>query len=103
MDVSDIIEYNAAILSPDLSRSFFCLSKTDPTVGFPFDATRLIGHVFPEATHSPLGKPFMVGPEKVFRPELAPMQSVLMLHRCHLIRPSILELTSSKPPCSLPP
>lgn len=46
-----MIEYNAGILNhTDLGNSFFCLSKTDPTVGFPFDATRVAGHTYPEVT-----------------------------------------------------
>ncbi|KAH5163369.1 hypothetical protein HBI73_049610 [Parastagonospora nodorum] len=50
MDVSDIIDYNTGVLnSSNLSNSFFCLSKTDPTLGFEFDATRLAGYAFPDA------------------------------------------------------
>jgi DNA polymerase iota len=32
----------------DLSNSFFCLSKDDPTAGFAFDATKPAGHVYDE-------------------------------------------------------
>jgi DNA polymerase iota len=57
MDVSDLVDYNANILSPsDLRHSFFCLSRTDPTVGFPFDASRIAGHVFPHASIPTVGK-----------------------------------------------
>jgi hypothetical protein len=57
MDVSDIVEYNASILnSNSLNNSFFCLSKVDPTVGFPFDATILAGHAFPDTPADTLGK-----------------------------------------------
>lgn len=50
MDVSDIIDFNVGLLnSNDLSNSFFCLSKNDPTVGFPYDASKYTGHVFPQA------------------------------------------------------
>ncbi|KAH7075454.1 hypothetical protein BKA63DRAFT_511511 [Paraphoma chrysanthemicola] len=49
LDVSDIIEYNAAILNPNhLRHSFFCLSRLDPTVGFTFDATQATGHTYPD-------------------------------------------------------
>jgi DNA polymerase iota len=57
MDVSDIVEYNASILSAEnLSNSFFCLSKTDPTVGFAFDASKLAGNVYPATSIDTLGK-----------------------------------------------
>jgi DNA polymerase iota len=57
MDVSDIVEYNASILSTsNLSDSFFCLSKVDPTVGFAFDATKLAGNVFPVNSIQTSGK-----------------------------------------------
>ena len=57
MDVSDIIEYNASILSSNgLSDSFFCLTRIDPTVGFPFDARKLAGHTYPETSNDTLGK-----------------------------------------------
>jgi DNA polymerase iota len=49
MDVSDIVEYNLELLNPnDLATSFFCLSKADPTAGFPFDASRAAGYTYPE-------------------------------------------------------
>ncbi|KAF1942026.1 DNA/RNA polymerase [Clathrospora elynae] len=49
LDVSDIIDYNISILNPNhLTNSFFYLSKNDPTVGFPYDATRLTGHTYPK-------------------------------------------------------
>ncbi|KAF2036145.1 DNA/RNA polymerase [Setomelanomma holmii] len=55
MDVSDIIEYNASILNANnLRHSFFCLSKHDPTVGFPFDATIVAGHTYPETSNDTL-------------------------------------------------
>lgn len=48
MDVTDMIEYSLDLLNPnDLSRSFFHLSKEDPTLGFGFDATSYAGHVYP--------------------------------------------------------
>ncbi|ROV89220.1 hypothetical protein VMCG_09901 [Cytospora schulzeri] len=46
LDVSDIVEYNAALLNPNvLSDSFFCLSREDPEKGFCFDATCIAGCV----------------------------------------------------------
>ncbi|CAO2650915.1 Nn.00g092120.m01.CDS01 [Neocucurbitaria sp. VM-36] len=52
MDVSDIIDFNIGLLnSNDLGNSFFCLSKNDPTVGFPFDATKVAGYTYPEAAN----------------------------------------------------
>jgi DNA polymerase iota len=57
MDVSDLIEYNTSTLNTNnLPNSFFCLSKTDPTIGFDFDATRVAGHSFPDASTDTLGK-----------------------------------------------
>lgn len=58
LDVTDIVVYNAALLNPhDLPNSFFHLSATDPTLGFPFDASEFAGHVYPSkkdgATTSP--------------------------------------------------
>lgn len=58
MDVSDMVEYNAALLNHnDLSNSFFCLSKGDPTSGFTFDASKIAGFAFPDASTDSLGKP----------------------------------------------
>lgn len=58
MDVSDIVEYNAALLNHnDLGNSFFCLSKGDPTSGFAFDASKIVGSAFPDASIDSLGKP----------------------------------------------
>jgi hypothetical protein len=57
LDVTDIIDYNVSILnSNDLSNAFFCLAKHDPTVGFPYDATRLTGHLYPKTACENLGK-----------------------------------------------
>ncbi|EMD64316.1 hypothetical protein COCSADRAFT_199706 [Bipolaris sorokiniana ND90Pr] len=55
LDVTDMIEYNVSILNVnDLSNAFFCLAKQDPTVGFPYDATRLTGHLYPESVNDGL-------------------------------------------------
>lgn len=51
LDVTDIISYNQALLnSNDLRHAFFQLSRNDPTVGFPFDATTVAGHEYPEGS-----------------------------------------------------
>ncbi|KAE9375466.1 DNA/RNA polymerase [Stipitochalara longipes BDJ] len=48
MDVTDIVDFNQALLNPnDLTNSFFQLQKNDPTVGFAFDSTVIAGHGFP--------------------------------------------------------
>ena len=53
MDVTDIIDYNAALLNyNNLASSFFHLDRNDPTVGFSFDASHVFGHVFPVAFQS---------------------------------------------------
>ncbi|RMZ71252.1 hypothetical protein GMOD_00005777 [Pyrenophora seminiperda CCB06] len=47
LDVTDIIDYNVSILNyHHLTNAFFCLAKDDPTVGFPYNAARLTGHVY---------------------------------------------------------
>lgn len=57
MDVTDIIDYNSALLNHnDLTASFFHLHRNDPTVGFPFDASSLLGHTFPAASTTPASR-----------------------------------------------
>lgn len=57
LDVTDMIDYNVSILnSNDLSNAFFCLDRNDPTVGFPYDATQLTGHLYPKTASEHLGK-----------------------------------------------
>ncbi|KAI4724796.1 DNA/RNA polymerase [Aureobasidium sp. EXF-10728] len=49
LDVTDMIEYNIALLNPhDMVRSFFVLQKDDPTQGFVFDATCYAGPTSPD-------------------------------------------------------
>lgn len=49
MDVTDIVEYNHALLNfHDPANSFFQLSRDDPTAGFSFDASRVAGHQYPD-------------------------------------------------------
>lgn len=51
LDVTDIVSYNQALLNPnDLGNSFFQLLPNDPTIGFPFDATTVAGHKYPEVS-----------------------------------------------------
>ncbi|OCL03171.1 DNA/RNA polymerase [Glonium stellatum] len=48
LDVSDLIEHNFSLLNRnDLRNSFFCLSRTDPTTGFDFDASYVAGNTWP--------------------------------------------------------
>lgn len=52
-----MIDYNVSILNyNDPTSAFFCLAKDDPTVGFPYDATRLTGHLYPKTATENLGK-----------------------------------------------
>lgn len=54
MDVTDVIDYNMDILNRnDLEHSFFQTSREDPTLGFPFDASTVTGHVYPKDYKSP--------------------------------------------------
>lgn len=51
LDVTDIIDYNQALLNlNDLSHSYFYLRGDDPTIGFSFDATQTAGHEYPEVS-----------------------------------------------------
>ncbi|KAH8722894.1 hypothetical protein GQ44DRAFT_657338 [Phaeosphaeriaceae sp. PMI808] len=55
MDVSDIVDYNTSILNVNnLPNSFFCLSKSDPTAGFVFDASQWPGHNYPDTSKASL-------------------------------------------------
>lgn len=48
LDVTSLVDENLMLLNPnDLVHSFFLLSPSDPTLGFPFDATVFAGSVFP--------------------------------------------------------
>ena len=51
MDVTDLVDYNSALLNHnDLTTSFFHLDPHDPTIGFPYDASSVLGHTFPAAS-----------------------------------------------------
>lgn len=51
MDVTDIVDYNSALLNHnDLATSFFHLDPHDPTIGFPYDASSVCDHTFPAAS-----------------------------------------------------
>jgi DNA polymerase iota len=51
LDVTDIVDYNLTLLNRNsLEQSFFCLDRTDPTIGFLFDATKIAGHSYPETS-----------------------------------------------------
>lgn len=53
MDVTDMIDYNVGLLNRnDLATSFFHLDRNDPTIGFPFDASRVFGGTFPKLLES---------------------------------------------------
>ena len=48
LDVTDLIQYNLELLNHhDLGSSFFHLDRNDPTIGFPFDASRISGYTYP--------------------------------------------------------
>ena len=48
LDCTDMVDYNANLLNPnDLSNSFFCMDRSDPTAGFSFDASSLFGPTYP--------------------------------------------------------
>ncbi|KAI9677861.1 MAG: hypothetical protein M1829_002358 [Trizodia sp. TS-e1964] len=48
MDVTDMIDFNVELLNvKSLENSFFHLSRTDPTVGFPYNASAQAGPTYP--------------------------------------------------------
>ena len=58
LDVSDLVDNNVATLNASsLGKSFFRLSKYDPTLGFHFDATDYADHVYPGTSNETQGKP----------------------------------------------
>lgn len=55
LDVTEMINYNISLLNPnDLSTSFFHLDFKDPTIGFAYDATTVMGLTFPVTTETPI-------------------------------------------------
>src|SRR4051812_802360 len=63
MDVTDMIDYNVELLnSNNPSNEYFHLSRTDPTIGFSYDATQIPGHTYPPKT-SELPSPIIPVPE----------------------------------------
>lgn len=78
MDVTDLVDYNSALVNQnDLTASFFHLDHNDPTVGFPFDASGVFGHTFPEASTNPAGQCFSTN-------EPVSNDSIDLLLRLHL-------------------
>lgn len=58
LDVGDMVDYNIDLLNRnDLSHSFFHLDKSDPTVGFSFDASSIFGPTYPPTTNHPPSPP----------------------------------------------
>ena len=49
LDCTDMVEYNLKLLNHnDLTQSFFCMDKDDPTAGFAFDASTMFGPTYPK-------------------------------------------------------
>ena len=49
LDCTDIVEYNIRLLDlRSLEDSFFQIDRNDPEAGFPYDASAVVGHMFPE-------------------------------------------------------
>jgi DNA polymerase iota len=49
-DATDIVDFNLALLNRhDLAHSFFCLSRSEPEIGFTFDARAVAGPVWGSA------------------------------------------------------
>ncbi|KIW90191.1 uncharacterized protein Z519_08834 [Cladophialophora bantiana CBS 173.52] len=50
LDCTDMIDYNIGLLNlNDLSHSFFCMNKDDPTIGFAYDASKVYGPTYPSS------------------------------------------------------
>ncbi|KAI4679272.1 hypothetical protein J4E81_010525 [Alternaria sp. BMP 2799] len=58
------------------SNAFFCLDRNDPTVGFPYDATQLTGHLYPKTASEHLGT----------TPDLLHLRLALGSHLAHYVR-----------------
>ncbi|KAJ5779365.1 hypothetical protein N7457_007085 [Penicillium paradoxum] len=57
LDVTEMIDYNTSVLNQnDLVNSFFYLDRTDPTVGFSYDATQFQGSTFPAMDAACIGQ-----------------------------------------------
>ncbi|MCJ1466939.1 hypothetical protein MMC07_005561 [Pseudocyphellaria aurata] len=55
IDVTDMVDYNVELLNRyDLTSSFYHLDRNDPTTGFGFDGSRIVGHVFPATAGFPV-------------------------------------------------
>ncbi|KAF2447285.1 DNA/RNA polymerase [Karstenula rhodostoma CBS 690.94] len=68
MDVTDMVDHNLELLNQtDWTSSFFCLSKTDPSIGFAFDASKVAGQTYPEQVDTSSGKSGQ-SPFRVFVP-----------------------------------
>lgn len=53
IDVTDLVDYNIELLNRNaLYRSFFHLDQNDPTAGFSYDASGVVGHTFPNISLS---------------------------------------------------
>lgn len=52
LDVTDVIHYNVDVLPTNLGECFFQLDKHDPTVGFPYDSSKVVGHCYPAFSSS---------------------------------------------------
>ncbi|KIW49888.1 hypothetical protein PV05_11526 [Exophiala xenobiotica] len=48
LDCTDMVDYNLSLLNHnDLSHSYFCLDRADPTAGFDYDASHVFGPTYP--------------------------------------------------------
>jgi DNA polymerase iota len=71
-----MVEYNIDLLNQnDLSHSFFCLDKGDPTVGFEYDASEVFGPTYPNDPD-----PRSIDDEQLYR------RLVLGSHLAHCLR-----------------
>ncbi|TLS24233.1 hypothetical protein PpBr36_08049 [Pyricularia pennisetigena] len=84
LDVSDIVSFNLGLLNPHgVANSFFCLSNTDPELGFAFDATAFAGCVV-APSWSPNGSRGVFEPDEA--PGLLRTRLLLASHLAHHIR-----------------
>ena len=57
LDCTDMVDYNVDLLNHnDLCHSFFCLDRSDPTIGFHYDASKPFGPTYPIRNDAVLGQ-----------------------------------------------
>ncbi|KAI9839589.1 MAG: hypothetical protein M1819_002215 [Sarea resinae] len=94
MDVTDMIDYNIALLNPnDLENSFFHLSSADPSSGFTFDGSCVSGNVCPDLPVDAASASVSTGEKSTYMPEALFTRLILGSHLARYLRHQLEELT----------